>query len=253
LGLGYLTDIISPQEISAKMLQSNKVSLNTISHESAMGLIKSVQNLGKIVKEVYVDTVGDPAKYQELLLRIFPSVNITVSKKADSLFPIVSAASICAKVTRDHCLKDWKFIEKNIPVDMSTAGSGYPADEISKKWLEESCDPVFGWTQVVRFSWSTCTVLLDQKAKVVNWGDEDEEETGGKTQKLTNFFSKAPKPSDAKEKENGNKKKRKMREDDDSTRTLGSQLSCTLLPRPLTARAKYFKDHQLSLVHLTAL
>ena len=48
--------------------------------------------------QVYVDTVGDPKKYEAKLSHLFPGIKCVVRKKADSLYPIVSAASICAKV-----------------------------------------------------------------------------------------------------------------------------------------------------------
>ena len=45
-----------------------------------------------------MDTVGDPEKYRTKLSERFPSVKFVVAKKADSLFPVVSGASIVAKV-----------------------------------------------------------------------------------------------------------------------------------------------------------
>lgn len=46
---------------------------------SAIGLIKKVIELGANIKEVYVDTVGPPEKYQAKLSEIFPGIKIIVS------------------------------------------------------------------------------------------------------------------------------------------------------------------------------
>ena len=52
---------------------------------------------------MYVDTVGDADKYSAKLSERFPSIKFVVAKKADSLYPVVSGASIVAKViTNSH-------------------------------------------------------------------------------------------------------------------------------------------------------
>lgn len=52
--------------------------------------------------QVYVDTVGDPDKYRIKLSESFPFVKFVVAKKAGSLYPVVSGASIVAKVVISH-------------------------------------------------------------------------------------------------------------------------------------------------------
>lgn len=48
---------------------------------------------------MYVDTVGDADRYSSRLSSAFPGLSVTVCPKADALYPVVSAASIAAKVS----------------------------------------------------------------------------------------------------------------------------------------------------------
>ncbi|XP_057370044.1 ribonuclease H2 subunit A-like [Daphnia carinata] len=178
--VGWVVEIISPNSICNSMFKRLKHSLNEVSHDSAIGLIRKALSLGVNVTSVFVDTVGPPEKYQAKLSAIFPDIKITVSKKADSLFPVVSAASICAKVARDKALSSWQFRESPF-VDLKNTedikwGSGYPGDPTTKKFLAQNIDPVFGFPQLVRFSWSTSDQLLKSKGVPVEWEDTEEQE-----------------------------------------------------------------------------
>ncbi len=83
-----------------------------------------------------------------------------------------------------------------------TAGSGYPGDPLTKRWISSNMDPVFGWPSVARFSWSTARVALKGQGAVrVTWEMDDESTEGGHTaptgiidakqQQLKAFFSAA--------------------------------------------------------------
>lgn len=101
-----------------------KYNLNELSHDTALVLIQTLLETSLLnITEVYIDTVGDPEKYQKKLEAHFPKLKIRVTKKADANFLCVSAASICAKVARDRILKDWRLLEK---IFVPEYGSGYP-------------------------------------------------------------------------------------------------------------------------------
>ncbi|XP_076890998.1 ribonuclease H2 subunit A-like [Bidens hawaiensis] len=173
--IGWAVDVIDPRVLSAKMLQKNKINLNEISHESAMGLVKKVLNMGHLLTEVYVDTVGDPEKYRINLTERFPSIKFVVAKKADSLYPVVSGASIVAKVTRDHALQNWIFDETAENMHRNI-GSGYPGDPMTKDWLEHHKHSVFGFPSLVRFSWGTCESYFKGGVEVLWEADEADDD-----------------------------------------------------------------------------
>ncbi len=70
--------------------------------------------------------------------------------QADAIYPIVSAASIIAKVRRDELIEELK---KEWGVDL---GSGYPSDPKTRdflvKWGKEHCGE---FPSIVRHSWQT--------------------------------------------------------------------------------------------------
>lgn len=173
------------------MQRRAKHSLNEVSMDSAIGLVHKAIKLDVNIAEVYVDTVGPPEKYQAKLKAIFPKFKITVAKKADSTYPIVSLASIFAKVSRDHAIKVWKFRE-GIEVAEGGFGSGYPGDPVTKRFIQDF-EPVFGFPRLVRFSWSTASKALEGKAYDVEVEEDDEvaakkEKATYGSKKLTSFF-----------------------------------------------------------------
>lgn len=215
---GWAVNVLSARSISANMMRPASYNLNEQAMDATIHLIKTVYEMGVNVREIYIDTIGHPATYQKKLERIFPTASITVAKKADSLYPCVSAASVCAKVTRDRALevlyeaygspdlkdaadKEAAAMEE---VDAQVAkeadwGSGYPSDARCTSWLKRNIDPVFGWGPECRFSWATAKDLLEDNksmAVTVDWPVEEDDEV----HRVTDYFKvdggKDPKADD---------------------------------------------------------
>ncbi|KAL9097701.1 MAG: hypothetical protein Q9165_000027 [Trypethelium subeluteriae] len=198
---GWATTVMSARDISAGRLKSaGTYNLNAQAMDTTVELIKKVLDMGVNVREVYIDTIGKPEYYQLKLERVFPNLRITVATKADSLYPCVSAASVCAKVTRDAALDvsydiyredgakhRHELITKSSPPSQPEWGSGYPSDARCSTWLKLKMDPIFGWGPECRFCWDTAKKLLDAKAPAaqVDWPNEVEDDS----MKVTNYFS----------------------------------------------------------------
>jgi len=160
-------------------------------------LIREVMEAGIKLSEVYVDALGPSIPYQAYLSSLFPTLSITVKPKADSIYTIVGAASVAAKVTRDAWIEGWVYEEartfpisatdgaKDIPFSAESAGecvkvkgsdiimgSGYPSDPKTQAWLKSAMEPTFGFPSLVRFSWATVKIILDKDGHAVQWTDE---------------------------------------------------------------------------------
>ncbi|MFA6226174.1 MAG: ribonuclease HII [Methanoregula sp.] len=77
---------------------------------------------------------------------------------ADEKFPVVSAASIVAKVTRDRAIT---MLAKKYGV----IGSGYPSDPVTIRWLNSYIDEHRVPPPIARKSWKTVSAILAKKAQ----------------------------------------------------------------------------------------
>ncbi len=104
----------------------------------------------------YVDAVDvDEIEFKRAVLKQLPfEVEVVSQHEADDLFPVVSAASIVAKVRRDS---EMRKIQEQFGVPV---GSGYPSDpqtiSFLEKWIREKGSP----PPHTRLTWDTTRRLL---------------------------------------------------------------------------------------------
>lgn len=192
---GWAIKSLSARDIGAGMLKNGgSYNLNAQAMDATVEIIKGVVDSGVNVTEIYIDTIGNPSVYQKKLERIFPTIKITVEKKADSLYPCVSAASVVAKVTRDvSCEVLYEEVARTTTkasAEDASWGSGYPSDARCVAWLKNQVDSLFGWGNECRFSWGTVKDLLEMKGSAgvkVDWPADDDEDNA----RLSDYFQAA--------------------------------------------------------------
>ncbi|MCL5433590.1 MAG: ribonuclease HII [Candidatus Marsarchaeota archaeon] len=134
--LAALVNCITPEEINNAM--KNGISLNEL---EAVHFAKLFDKLEKHISMLYLDSPDVIEQKFGMRISIYSTkptrvVGIKVEKqkglkytkiisehKADSRYPVVSAASIIAKVTRDS---EMEKLSKELEIDL---GSGYPSDQ----------------------------------------------------------------------------------------------------------------------------
>ncbi len=122
----YSTAVIQPDDIDHECL-------TTVCLSNIYSLVSKVIKKYSKISELYVDAVGkfsytNFCNYLSIKLHNIRDVlpTIVYEPKADQTYPIVSAAAIVAKVTRDNRIKD---LHKKVGYNF---GSGYPNKKTDK-------------------------------------------------------------------------------------------------------------------------
>jgi ribonuclease HII len=107
---------------------------------------------------VVIDALGHPNTLDRIVQRLREKTKSPkrrkwiMEPKADDTYPIVGAASIFAKTTRDAALAA-------LEPAWGTLGSGYPGDPVTKKWLGDWRATGRPWPPFVRTRWETVHAL----------------------------------------------------------------------------------------------
>ena len=155
---GYSIVTLSAEEIDTRRA---KMSLNMVEMEL---FVEAVSRMP--VTRVYVDC-PDPneEKFGNMLSVRLNNTAVTARHKADDTYPVVSAASILAKVTRDRLIAE---ISEEFGENI---GSGYPSDPVTIAFIEKHLKEKGCTPKHTRNSWDTVKNLKSRLLvrKITDW------------------------------------------------------------------------------------
>jgi ribonuclease HII len=154
--ISYEILIISAKDIDdmRKVMTLNEIEVNAFT---------------KVIKKLkpetcYVDSadVNEKRFGRDILEGLSFKPDIISKHKADDIYPIVGAASILAKTTRDEEVRIIaKKLEKQLNLPL---GSGYPADPITQRFLKTWLNKYGKFPVEIRKSWKTTQNLIKQSS-----------------------------------------------------------------------------------------
>jgi ribonuclease HII len=153
LALKYHVIRLQPAEID-KVVETKR-KLHKLNRLEAQTMAKVIEVLKPDI--AYVDASDVlPDRFKHHILECLPfNVQIVSEHKADATYPIVSAASIIAKVERDKAIAELTSEHKEI-------GSGYPSDPQTLEFLENWMKKHKEYPDFVRQSWKPAKRLRKQ-------------------------------------------------------------------------------------------
>jgi len=138
----YEISVTQPKEIDSTNYQG--INLNDLEAIKSANIINILSP-----DKVFIDCPSPNKKawqnyvYERLKNK---DIKLIVDHKAESKFPVVAAASIIAKVTRDAEIEK---IKKQVKIDF---GTGYPHDEKTIEFLKENLEK---YPEIFRKTWAT--------------------------------------------------------------------------------------------------
>jgi len=148
----YTTIVVSAQEIDER--EKKRITLNKLEEIKMAEIIETLKP-----KITYIDAADvNEARFGNSIKKLlkFSTTKIISKHKADDLYPIVSASSIIAKVTRDNIIEELKKIYGEL-------GSGYPSDMRTLKFLREWIKEKKKSPPFARKSWETTKNIIREE------------------------------------------------------------------------------------------
>ncbi len=149
---GYSIIVLTPKEVD-DALEDESMNLNWL---EAVASAKIITELGcdEAILDSPSNNINAYVQYVQNLVN--GKVRIRAEHKADETYPVVSAASILAKVVRD---REIQKIQKTIGEDF---GSGYPADPRTQAFLRKNWDK---YPDIFRKTWSTYQKIVKSQGQ----------------------------------------------------------------------------------------